>query len=636
TPPLIFHLNSTNKEGDLKLDFSFWNAYSLGSKLNHCFKRTLRNYYFRLALGVENIKDLIYGVSDREREDTLKIQTLKTVKEKKIKFKFLHAETSEFLKFKYGLETDFHRVILNGLIHAQGDKLYIIFNPLKIKVLREDLKKTKQPLVPLFTGIFTAFTPTELNGLKFRFNNNQEVNWFIYDQKKTTGMNPDRFISDKNTVGVDVTLKTNWIHAGEYIQYSAMVIGLKPDVKFDSDDKSKIVNLNNSIIDVGSLQFTKEEKEQVLKPVSEEIRPINVGMIYPGATHGIYHYVANLRRHLKKFNVKIKGFYFQEETNAAPINPEDIELSTRLKIGEFYFVLPDKEASIKQLEESYRRGEFQILHLNWPTTTWDSYALDFALKRKIPIVVNLHYALSLKDDFYGVLSRLMYNISKRYLKQADHIIVTSKAQETFVKQLGYSNVTHIPTGVDVDYFKPIRRKPTKVKTIVYVGRISPEKNVESIIKAFKKCQFPDARLVIIGKGPLLNKLKSKYLSENIIFTGYIPESEKLKYLQNSDLFVTATKMELMSISVLEAMACGVPVITSRIEAFEEFVTRDVGRLIELDDNFEENLKNTFIELINNDKKRKAMSKRARVKVIKLCSWKNVAGKFYEVYQRLLE
>jgi glycosyltransferase involved in cell wall biosynthesis len=395
-------------------------------------------------------------------------------------------------------------------------------------------------------------------------------------------------------------------------------------------------NLLNSSYEFGDLQTLDPKKLE--KRIEEEKAPISkikVAMIYPGAKHGIYHYVKNLRNNLGIENVKVSGLYFPEEEKAEPIDDKDQQLIPRFSLGGFYFVIPDKKENLNKMNEFYKEDKFDVLHLNWPSTTWDSYAIEFAKKKKIPIVVNLHYALSLKDDFYGILSRLMYNISKRYLKNADLIIVTSKAQESFVRNLGYPNVVHIPTGVDINYFKPHPKKPSKIKTILYVGRISPEKNLESVIRAFKKCEFSDVRLVIVGKGPLLNKLRSKYVSENILFTGYVPESEKLKYLQNSDLFVSATKMELMSISVLEAMATGLPAITSRIEAFEEFVTRDVGVMIDLDRNFEDNLKSVFEELIQDNKKREMMSKRARQKMINLCSWDKIAHQFRKLYDELI-
>ncbi|MHA1409252.1 MAG: glycosyltransferase [Candidatus Odinarchaeia archaeon] len=634
TPFMVIHPNKTQEKSEVKVDFSFWDTYSTKAKTTNTFKRTLRNYYFRLMLGAGNLKDLLYGVGEREKIKELHIQPLDKIKDKKIIFNTSNEYSTNCINFKYALETEFHRIIVNGYLVKLADKLHVIFNPLKINVMREDIKNCKQPLVPFFTGQFKVEEIEKKQSINLK-KDDTSISWYIYDQNKTTGKNIDRFITADNTVGVDVALKTNWVHAGEYYQFSALTIEPSEN-NVDIEDYKKLANnFSNTQYESGELQAYDEKiLEAEIKAAIKPVKKINVGMIYPGATHGIYHYVSNLRRHLSKEDIIIKGFYFPEEVKAEPIEKEDIELPPKIKIGEFYFVLPDKEKTISILDETYKKEKINILHLNWPSTTWDSYAIEFAKKKKIPIVINLHYALSLRDDFYGILSRLMYNISKRYLKYADKIIVTSKAQESFVKELGYRNVTHIPTGVDINYFKPIKRKPTKIKTILYIGRISPEKNLESVIRAFKKCEFQDARLVIIGKGPLLNRLKTRYTSENIIFTGYIPESEKLKYLQNSDLFVSATKMELMSISVLEAMASGIPVVTSRIEAFEEFVTRDVGRLIDLGIDFEDKLKAVFEELIHNDKKRRAMGKRAREKIVRLCSWEKIAHRFREIYESL--
>lgn len=635
-PPIIKVYSKDKGKHLLDISFSLWDAYSLRSRLNNYLKRALRKYNFRLLLGLGNVRDVIYGVTDRKQSRGMHIQSLEKFKIRKAIIETDGELHLNCIKVNYKVESDFHRILAKLYVLKDNGTFYVIFNPLRIKVMREDMNRTKLPLIPLFKGEPKPDKTNNIDFLELELPDNGKAEWLIYNKETTTGGVMGEVKFKPGAVGIDVALKTNWVHAGEYYQSSCLIIGDRARSENNEEHKIFLNNFSETTFTPGSVQINGEKPiSEVIAENIKEKRRIKVALIYPGAKHGIYHYVNNLRKHLRNNNVVVKGFYFQEEKTAKPIEKEDIRLASKLRIGEFYFVLPDQAASIGVLEREYEKDKFDIIHLHWPSTTWDSYIFKFAEKHKIPVCVNLHYALSLRNDAYGILSRLMYNISKRYLRRADRIIVTSKSQENFVKSIGYPSVKHIPTGVDVDYFKPGKKLPSKIKTILYVGRISPEKNVEALIRAFRKCAFRDVRLVLVGKGPLLNRLKDKYIGGDVLFTGYIPEAEKLKYLQNSELFVTATRMELMSIAVLEAMSAGLPVVTSRLEAFEEFVTRDVGRMVDLDADFEDNLASAISELIMDDKMRKAMGRRAREKISRLCAWDKVGAEFRKEYEEMI-
>ncbi|WEU40080.1 MAG: glycosyltransferase family 4 protein [Candidatus Odinarchaeum yellowstonii] len=620
--------------GGLSFKLSFWDVYSNKSRFISAVRRALRKYAVRLLLGVENIKDVLYGVADRKQPCKQFIQPLNQTQIKKFALKTDYAESLNCAFIDYRFETDLHRIISKIYVLKKAGKVYFVFNPLKIRVLQEDLKGTRQVYAPLITGKFKEINQVSDREVNLVLESGGVVKWLLYNCERTTGSSAKLVKINDNSLGVDVTLKTNWVHAGEYHQYSAIILD-ESESKEVEEDLKYLVNFASTDYIPGTAETRESDSKIEPSHTSLQVKPLKVALIYPGAAHGIYHYVRHLRNILGKQNIIFKGFYFPEEKATKPMASSDKPLETKLRIGEFYFVLPDKKATKTILEEEYLKDKFDIIHLHWPTTTWDSYVFEFAEKYNIPLCVNLHYALSLRDDGYGILSRLMYNISKAYLRKADRIIVTSKAQESFVKSLGYPSVVHIPTGVDIEYFKPGLKTDSRIKTVLYVGRISPEKNVEAAIKAFKKCGLRDTRLVIVGKGPLLKSLRRKYRGENIIFTGYISEAEKLKYLQNADLFVTATKMELMSIAVLEAMASGLPVITSRLDAFEEFVTRDVGRMIELNNNFVDNLAATMRELLDNDNLRKVMGAEARRKVVNLCSWQRISERIKKLYESLI-
>ena len=97
--------------------------------------------------------------------------------------------------------------------------------------------------------------------------------------------------------------------------------------------------------------------------------------------------------------------------------------------------------------------------------------------------------------------------------------------------------------------------------LVYAGRISNEKGVEDLIKSFLLSNSKKISLKIIGDGPELNKLKEKYVNENIIFLGKLSNSETINIIKNSRAVVTATRLlEVQPTLLCEASINSIPSI----------------------------------------------------------------------------
>lgn len=147
----------------------------------------------------------------------------------------------------------------------------------------------------------------------------------------------------------------------------------------------------------------------------------------------------------------------------------------------------------------------------------------------------------------------------------------------------------IPNGVDVDHFKPLEstewfeRKYGELAeiNIVFTGRLSSEKGVDYLIKSLE--YLSNTRLFICGNGPEKSRLENlgrKYNSK-VRFLGKISRDELPKVLSVMDVYVLpCIGMEGFSNSMLEAMACGLPVITTPVGAGPEVVNSNIGRVVE--------------------------------------------------------
>lgn len=136
----------------------------------------------------------------------------------------------------------------------------------------------------------------------------------------------------------------------------------------------------------------------------------------------------------------------------------------------------------------------------------------------------------------------------------------------------------IANGVDIDRVdRTIGNKRQRLNnghfTIVTVGRLIEVKNPLSILRAFQQSADPATSLIFIGKGELekvlLETMKACNLEKQVQLTGLIPREEVYRNLVNADLFVLASRVEGLPIAVLEAMACGCPVILSDIPSHRE-------------------------------------------------------------------
>lgn len=176
-----------------------------------------------------------------------------------------------------------------------------------------------------------------------------------------------------------------------------------------------------------------------------------------------------------------------------------------------------------------------------------------------------------------------------------------------------------PNAVDLTKYHPqtrtdFRRKmqiPEKDKLILFVGNLVPQKGVEYLLEA-KKLLKTDSNLIIVGDGPLLTELQDKVKQENIrqvFFTGARRDVPQI--LPAADIVVLPSISEGSPYILLEALACGKPVIATKVGGIPDMVTPDEGLLVEPGD--PKSLAKAIDKLLNNPKLLKDMGRKSRKK-----------------------
>lgn len=202
-------------------------------------------------------------------------------------------------------------------------------------------------------------------------------------------------------------------------------------------------------------------------------------------------------------------------------------------------------------------------------------------------------------------------------------------------------VVPVSNGVDTHLFRPGPRASNKDGvTILHVGRLSYEKNVDLLLRAFARMagQCPAARLTIVGDGPdrdALARLAGELgLGERVRFTGFVPHEQLPALYRAADLFATASTIETQGLVVLEAMACGLPVIGVGALALPEAVRHgDNGLLAPVGD--EAALAQCLAHLVSDVGLRKRMGMASR-RLAEQHGLERVAAQYEGLYRQVAD
>lgn len=216
----------------------------------------------------------------------------------------------------------------------------------------------------------------------------------------------------------------------------------------------------------------------------------------------------------------------------------------------------------------------------------------------IPLVHTYH---TMYEDYVHYITHGYFDKSSKKLveyftkfycdKTASELIVPSKKTYNLFKEKYKcdKNIYIVPTGMDIDNFDVNKLKQSKIQelknkyelnnsfVILYVGRLAEEKNIEFIINnqysLLKK--YPNLKLLIVGNGPDMEKYKKlckkNKIESSTIFTGAVPRDDMPYYYALGNAFVTASTTETQGLTVIEAMASGIPVVAINDESFSNTV-----------------------------------------------------------------
>ena len=248
------------------------------------------------------------------------------------------------------------------------------------------------------------------------------------------------------------------------------------------------------------------------------------------------------------------------------------------------------------------------------------------------------YIRILTDDSF--LESVAWRYMHWFYGQLDTVFVNSEEYRRSWIARGFApeKLKILPRGLDTTLFSPERRDPAFWKKfgesngavrLLYVGRISKEKDLDVLAQAYRQLREEGLpiQLYLVGDGPYIQALNSTLLPD-AVFTGYLRGKELATAYASADLFVFPSTTDTFGNVVIEAQACGVPVIVSDTGGPKELVEQNVNGVVTKSHNVED-LARAIRELVTNQKKRDQMSRQARRAVVDR-SWPAAFRKFWAI------
>jgi len=236
------------------------------------------------------------------------------------------------------------------------------------------------------------------------------------------------------------------------------------------------------------------------------------------------------------------------------------------------------------------------------------------------------------------------NIEKLLLKKVINnscsvIALTNYMRKILIKTYGYENIHVIHNGIEINRLNN-KKYSNKEINILFVGSLRKVKGVEFLIKAMEIAvkNKNDLRLIIVGDGVERNYLnsltKNLGLCNNIEFTGQISNKSVYNYMNNSDIFVLPSLSEGFPNVLLEAMAFGLPIVTTNFKGSEEIITNDKNGFI-VESKNPKQIANRILLLAENKDIRNKMSRYNR-KTAEKYNWDNIIKNICKIYLKCLK
>jgi glycosyltransferase involved in cell wall biosynthesis len=302
-----------------------------------------------------------------------------------------------------------------------------------------------------------------------------------------------------------------------------------------------------------------------------------------------------------------------------------------------------------QQQRGFGRLTMNALHMD---EEWFCRAAwrDIASRPQQPDIVHAHalyQTARLRRGNAAVVLNFPGEPNPRYaadIALADGLIADGWAAAELPAKLGH-HVHAVPKGVDSHRFQPAGQSHRRSlgldgkRVVLGVGRFVPIKNMALLIDAFAAAAAVDslAHLILIGEGPehasLLALVDRHGIGSRVTFAGYVAQDDLAPYYRSADVFVLSSDFDNSPNVVLEAMACGLPVVATDVGGVKEYVSPEGGELVPKRD--VDALAAAVLRWLEDPQRRQTAGAFNRRRVVDAFSWRASAQRLLEIYESVI-
>lgn len=378
---------------------------------------------------------------------------------------------------------------------------------------------------------------------------------------------------------------------------------------------------------------------------------MRIGMLvdsYKPYLSGITNYIALSKRFLEKVGLEVFVFTFGGE-DYVDEEPNIIRTRGVLLVESGYYFSVRYNLQAQRILRT-----MDLVHVHHPFIS-GRLALRYCKPRNIPIVFTNHTRYDLYTQAYlpmipeVVGDTFLRAYMPSFCKSCDLVIAPSSGLREVLHGLGVeSPIEVIPNGVDLAPFQaglqPVSRADFGFSDedviLTYTGRLGPEKNLAFLLRAFAGTAraYENVGLLMIGDGPERDNLEDLVrimgIADRVHFTGMVAYEEIPRYLSAADAFTTASVTEVHPLSVIEAMAAGLPVLGINSPGVSDTVEDGVSGLIAQQEDLAE-FTAKMVRLVTDQEVRRKMRLHA-IQAAGAYAIERTTNLILEQYQRLVE
>ncbi len=297
-----------------------------------------------------------------------------------------------------------------------------------------------------------------------------------------------------------------------------------------------------------------------------------------------------------------------------------------------------------------KEGKFDVIHAHDWLVTYAAKTLKNSYN--IPIVATIHATESGRNSgIHDEMQRYINDTEWLLTYEASEVLVNSNYMKNELQRLfglPFEKINVVPNGINLTAFNGIERDydfrrqyaADNEKIILFLGRLVYEKGVQHLIAAMPKilANYHDAKLVIAGKGGMMDKLREQVnhlnIANKVYFTGYLNGKQVNKMYKAADISVFPSTYEPFGIVALEAMLAGVPTVVSDVGGLNEIVEHRVNGMKSYAGNAN-SLADSILSLLYDPQLCSNCVKQAKLKVKKEYNWNKIAQDTYFIYQKAI-